>query len=134
MLEEYKGYIVYGPYTRRDKRQVVVLYNQKERITISYPKFLMENHLGRRLKANEEVHHKDKNVENNVLDNLEVIDYIEHLEFHGPTRSAKRVTLICPVCKEEFERKQSDIDRYHRHHNRVGKMYCSKECNGVDNH
>ena len=43
---------------------------------------LMENFLGRRLTFNEVVHHKDGNIHNNSLDNLEIISRSEHGRQH----------------------------------------------------
>jgi len=44
---------VYGPYTRKDGRQHVILYENGTRKTVSYPKYLLETKLGRPLDSNE---------------------------------------------------------------------------------
>lgn len=45
-------------------------------------RLVMAKHLQRLLKSNEHVHHKDKNRINNIIDNLELIDHLEHLQSH----------------------------------------------------
>ena len=44
---------------------------------------LMENHLGRPLKDDEEVHHKDENPKNNALSNLVLTTHPEHAKTHS---------------------------------------------------
>jgi hypothetical protein len=43
---------------------------------------VMELHLGRRIKSNECVHHKDHNRQNNALTNLELLTRSEHSKLH----------------------------------------------------
>lgn len=43
---------------------------------------VMENHLKRKLKKGEEVHHKDENTSNNNIDNLIVLSHKEHRRLH----------------------------------------------------
>ena len=38
---------IYGPYYRKDGRQHIVAYDGMIKRTISYPRFLLETHLGR---------------------------------------------------------------------------------------
>jgi len=44
---------------------------------------IMENHLGRILRKDEEVHHKDENPKNNALSNLELVTKAEHQREHA---------------------------------------------------
>ena len=45
---------VYGPYTRKDGRKhVVIVNNNGTKTTKSYPRYLMEQHLGRSLEPSE---------------------------------------------------------------------------------
>lgn len=47
-----------------------------------YHRFLMEQQLGRKLKSDEIVHHKDGDRSNNDLDNLEIMSWGEHSALH----------------------------------------------------
>ena len=42
----------------------------------------MEEHLGRKLRSDEIVHHKDGNKLNNSIDNLELLTRAEHINLH----------------------------------------------------
>ena len=44
---------------------------------------VMEVHLGRKLRSNEHVHHKNQDIHDNRLDNLEVMSISEHLRTHA---------------------------------------------------
>jgi len=48
---------------------------------------VMEKHLGRKLKSNEVVHHKDEDRLNNSIDNLQVMTRAEHARHHGLIRN-----------------------------------------------
>lgn len=50
---------------------------------------IMENHLRRKLKNNEIVHHKDDNPSNNLISNLEVLTLKEHSRMHTQKRYEK---------------------------------------------
>jgi hypothetical protein len=50
--------------------------------TIDAHRFIMEQHLGRKLTFNEIVHHIDEDKTNNALDNLEIMTRAEHSRLH----------------------------------------------------
>ena len=71
-----------------DKRKSIKLCKYDDNRLIStkivlYYRYLMEYKLGRFLAADEVVHHKDGNPENNSLDNLEVMKRSEHSKYHS---------------------------------------------------
>lgn len=99
----------------------------------------MEKHLGRKLGRREQVHHKDGDYTNNSLDNLEVLDPLEHNHRHHPDwevprhlRPARRAYMkaqqqnrrtletICAGCGKKFL-----ADRYAK------SRYCSYSCGSI---
>ena len=119
---------VFGPYTRGDGRQIViVLDDDGKRRTISYPKYIMEQHLGRPLDPNlETVDHIDRNHHNNDLNNLRVVPREQHSS--DDTRRVKLVQFNCSLCGKEFERSP----RLVRDKSKKGKtgIFCSRQCAG----
>jgi uncharacterized protein YlaI len=73
----------------------------------------MEQVLGRPLKHEEWVHHKDGNTLNNKIDNLIIISQEEHKRLHNTVIKEH----ICQWCKKTF----------YRHTNRPRK-FCSLSC------
>lgn len=123
-----------GPYRRADKRLIIIVYKFKGRkkTTVSYPKYLMEVYLGRYLKENETVDHIDKNIHNNNLENLRILDRCEHVKID--IKRLKTQKFICPVCKIEFEltgTKLSNLISNRKRRNSSGP-YCCKNCAGWD--
>ena len=66
------GYYVYSPTGKTEDR-------------ILYHRYVMEQHLGRKLRSDEIVHHKDEDKLNNDISNLEIMDRAQHASHHhGP--------------------------------------------------
>lgn len=63
---------------------------------------LMEQHIGRPLRADEHVHHKDGNRYNNALDNLELKAGLKHIQDHADLRAVHPKTKQCKVCGTAF--------------------------------
>lgn len=129
----YEGFKIYGPYKRKDGRQHVIAYkSQLYRYTISYPKYLMELHLSRYLRLNEDVHHKDGDISNNSLENLEVVDKRQHVSKHN--QKYDFVTLYCVGCGKEVllnPVQHRDLENNRRNKGKFGP-YCSKSCIGLN--
>ena len=89
-------------------------------------RLIMELKLGRYLNRNEFVHHKNKNVENYDLSNLEIESNSEHMKKHKRSEGIIYVKCFCPKCTEEFVRKWSQI-RYKWKHGMQGP-FCSLSC------
>lgn len=64
-------------------------------------RWLMEQHLGRKLETWESVHHKDENPRNNDIDNLEIMSKSEHSKMHAIGRKMS----------EEAKRKISEFNK-----------------------
>ena len=118
---------VYGPYTRKDGRQHVVLVEGKKKTSMSYPKFLMEKHLGRKLEESETVDHKDRDITNNDLSNLQVLTRKAHIE-EDVTR-VRRVEGVCVWCGNLVKKRRPN--QLHRNA-QLGKAgpFCSRACSG----
>jgi len=120
---------VYGPYYNgRYNRQIVIVVdrNGKKR-TISYPKWILECQLGRKLDSEfETVHHIDGDHENNDINNLRVVPRSEHSA--DDTRRVKEVELECAWCGKKFKRSP----RLLREKAKKGARgpFCSRVCSG----
>lgn len=56
-------------------------------------RFVMSEHLGRPLKDDEVIHHKDGNKQNNDIKNLEIISLSDHTRLHNYEREIFRDSL-----------------------------------------
>lgn len=92
----------YGPYKGKDGRERIVLYDGKKTTTRSYPRVLVDAPDGT------EVHHKDEDVGNNSLNNLEALTLDEHKAIH--TKGPIYVDVICENCKNSFPKLKSKVD------------------------
>lgn len=119
---------VYGPYLRPDGRKHIIKYDTdtKKRTTISYPKYLMEGYLQRKLRPNETVNHINRDFTDDRLCNLEVLDRSEHAKLDA--KRVKWVTFICEWCGELGSQQGCDLDG----NERQGKAgpFCSRACAG----
>ena len=80
---------------QKDGRTRIVLVTDSGKHTSkSYPRILMEQYLERDLLINEDVHHKDGDVTNNSIDNLEVIKHGEHQRIHS-TKYSDTEEICC---------------------------------------
>jgi len=122
---------VYGPYLRKDNRMhVILVYKNGKKQTKSYPKFLMENHLGRKLKEHETVDHINNNFQDNRIENLQILSRSDNAkkEFLQIHRKRKLFKGICPACNIKFTKFLNYV---------LGNLkkqksgpYCSRKCAG----
>ena len=105
-MSVYEDYKCYGPYTRADGRQHVILIhhnnagNIDDRITCSYPKYLVENYIGHKLSSSETVDHIDGNFSNNDLSNLRIVERSLHCKSHVKVKTT--LEKQCCVCGKVF--------------------------------
>ena len=119
---------VWGPYTRKDNRKIVIVVDRKgKRRTVSYPKWIMEIHLGRKLDPDKEtVDHWDSDFDNNDLSNLKLVPRHEHSA--NDTRRVKMVKFNYAWCDKEFERSPRLIrDKAKK---KKSGPFCSRSCAG----
>lgn len=128
----YNGYKIYGPYIGGDGRYRLILRKDGKNRTLSYPKYLMEIYLGRRLFYWETVHHIDGDFTNNNIDNLEVKERRKHSSDDAIRLSDQE--FRCPVCNKRFILKGKQvgclISNRQRGTAKTGP-YCSKKCAGI---
>lgn len=111
------------------------VYIKSEKRIISYPRFVMEHHLGRQLAPNEQIHHKDGNPLNNDLSNLEVRLLGEHQREHNPAKYFDKKAM-CAWCGKEFVWTAKQQRQHFGNANRRGRkeaemqVFCSKSCCG----
>ena len=79
-------------------------------------RWIMEQHIGRKLLPEEHVHHKDGNPLNNDINNLEIIDHKSHMVIHKQKYPNKKTCENC--CKEYIANPRR----------RKRQKCCSKEC------
>lgn len=122
----YENYRIYGPYIAKDGRlRIMGIDSNNVKHTISYPKYLMELHLGRYLEKNEQVDHIDGNPLNNDISNLRVVLLGEHQSLHAIRN--KDVIVNCTFCNKPFSIKGSKINYRNRYNS---GYFCSKQCSG----
>lgn len=103
----YEGYKVYRVFNNNQSRYMAMLYNSetKHRTTMSWARYIMSCHLGRKLDKNfETVDHIDGNKLNDSLENLQLLTRADNVK--KSKKEIKLITLICPVCKSSFSKRR----------------------------
>lgn len=122
---------IYGPYLRKDNRLHLVIKKDDGKLTsISYPKWIMENHLGRKLTQNETVDHIDNNPLNNDISNLQILSREDNAR--KAIIPAEYIELTCKYCGKSFKRRKA-WEIYLRAKKFDGP-FCSKKCVGKVHH
>jgi hypothetical protein len=118
---------VYGPYKRKDGRKhVIIIHSDGTRQTQSYPRYIMEQHLGRRLESHETVDHINENYADDRIENLQILS--REANARKSVLPAKMYKSSCPMCGRYFEKPFRNVI----HNIRKGKSgpFCSRSCAG----
>ena len=117
-------------YKQKDGRKFIVYKGEDNKYhSKAYARYLMEQHLGRKLTNEEEVHHKDHNKMNDVIENLEVKNKTAHRREHN----IKPIIIEhCYICGSNIivdSRKRAN--HYRSKNKNPDKWFCSKHCSGI---
>ena len=117
-------------YKQKDGRKFIVYKGEDNKYhSKAYARYLMEQHLGRKLTNEEEVHHKDHNKMNDVIENLEVKNKTAHRREHN----IKPIIIEhCYICGSDIivdSRKRAN--HYRSKNKNPDKWFCSKHCSGI---
>lgn len=110
----------------------VRVYIKETKKVMSYPKYLMEQELGRPLLPNEEVHHRDEDPLNNTIGNLQVRLHGEHQAEHAT--KYYDTTTKCGWCGKEFLWTAAQQRKFYSNRrdckNFSEEPFCSRQCSG----
>lgn len=120
---------IYGPYQNNGRLRGVIAFLDGSKKTISWPKFLMQEHLGRELIEPETVDHIDGNPLNNDLTNLRIKDRSTHAK--DDVKKWQSKIFDCPVCSSKFELSGTRLRNsyYNRQRGKAGP-FCGRSCAG----
>lgn len=120
---------IYGPYTRNDGRKhVVIVHEDGRKQTKSYPRLLMEQHLGRELTKDETVDHINNDFTDDRIENLQILSLADNASKAMIGREAKMYQFLCPCCGKEAFKAFSQV-KHNWNKNKTGP-YCSRQCAG----
>ena len=117
-------------YKQKDGRKFIVYKGEDSKYhSKAYARYLMEQHLGRKLTNEEEVHHKDHNKMNDVIENLEVKNKTAHRREHN----IKPIIIEhCYICGSDIIVDSKKRANHYRSKNKnPDKWFCSKHCSGI---
>lgn len=121
---------IYGPYLRKDGRKhIVIVHPCGRKQTKSYPKYLLEQKIGRELIGDETCDHIDDDFTNDESSNLQVLSRPKNI-IKSKT-PAEWITFNCLHCGEKATKKAHNI----RTNLKKGKAgpFCSRHCAGKYN-
>lgn len=122
---------IYGPYLRKDGRKhIVIKYLDGRKVCRSYPKYLMELHIGRELTDDETVDHKDDDFTNDDLSNLQILTRRENVLKQHARKPAIILSLLCVHCGAEIIR-SARVERRRIKRGSRGP-FCSTSCSSKD--
>jgi len=123
-----RGYLV----VNGENRKTVILFNNsKDRSSTSYARYLVSVSLGRYLKKEEHVDHKDDDKTNDELENLQILTLLENNRKEFKRRGRLLVKIVCPCCMISFSRRKGNSPLVKCNENRL--FCCSRKCSSKMN-
>lgn len=89
---------------------------------------VVENSIGRLLKDDEIIHHKNEDKHDNRVENLEITTVSKHSTEHGLAKGRKYVKLKCPNCATKFEKPHNST---HLSKPAYQYTFCNRICAGT---
>lgn len=123
---------IYGPYLRKDGRKhIVIAHDNGVKQTKSYPRYLLEQHIGRELLPTETVDHINNDFTDDRIENLQILSLCANVqkEMNRPERTKEYYSFICPCCGTKAVKPLSNV----KGNLKKGKSgpYCSRKCAGT---
>ncbi len=119
---------IYGPYKNNYGRLFVRIKTENGIITQSYPRFLLEQKLNRKLLVDEDIHHIDGDCLNNDLCNLEIKKHGVHQKEHS-LKLPLTINKTCCICGETFLLTPEQRKKFSR--GKLNRFFCSRKCAGI---
>lgn len=120
---------IYGPYLRCDGRKhVVIVHDDGRKQTKSYPRLLMEQHLGRELLPEETVDHINNDKTDDRVENLQILTLADNARKQMALCPRKIHTFICPNCGTNSTKFLSYVTRIKKQGS--AGPFCSRSCAG----
>ena len=122
----------YGPYamSSEDGRKIVIMhYADGSKKTTAHARWKVECSLGRVLRDDEQVDHKNDKPWDDRISNLQVLELPAHRKKTRLARGGVTWHVFeCPVCGKTAMKREADV----KHNRKMGKAgpYCSRQCAG----
>ena len=124
---------LYGPYLRKDSRKhFVVIYSDGSKGSLSYPRWLMEQHLGRQLEDWEHVDHIDNDKTNDDISNLQLLTVQENSKKNAELYPAELFYFFCPFCGNGSKKYMRNVRGNWK--KKKSGPFCSRSCAGKTSH
>lgn len=123
---------VYGPYVHttgrlKGRRYLTIINDDGTKTSMLYSRYLMEQHLGRKLSSAEHVDHIDDDFTNDSIENLQILSVSENVKKDHLRRPDKEILdLVCVGCGASFTR-EGRRERGNRKQGKTGP-YCTRGC------
>ena len=127
----FEMYKVYQTVRQSDGRKMVTLVHLETKANrrMTFARYLLATKIGRELTKQEHADHIDGNKTNDSIDNLQILtpqqNQIKAVLESG--RSQRLLTIVCPECKQTFERFERDVKSKRKNGH---SSFCSRACSG----